>query len=407
MMSEPMTAVSPLVDSDRKLSIFFILTQPCNPQTGGVQMSTHKMGTYFHSRGHAVHVYSFSKDRHAVMGYGKLFHPRSRSGVCAENLQHLSEKLDAVRPDIVVHQTPYEFSVSELLSEKKRTLRFVSFACLRNSLFSVKLNIDDYRRTLIPANMAPLTRNPLGNWVLQTVHKNRHAQHLRKILETHDRFVLFGPPNLDEFRYFIPNGYGDQLAFVPNSIPSVHSRVPPKKKVLLYVGRLAVKQKQAELLLPLWKKVRSQMREWEFWVVGDGPFRQPMEEFVSREGWCDVKFFGRCDPYPFYDESAMTLMTSSFEGFPNVVIEAQSRASVPVLFNSFPLASWVVNHKKDGILVADQNLDGMASEIMSLASDDQSRLAMQEKALENARRFEINTVGQMWVELFRECLGSQ
>ena len=92
-------------------------------------------------------------------------------------------------------------------------------------------------------------------------------------------------------------------------------------------------------------------------------------------------------------------MTSAWEGFPNTVIEAQSYGAIPVMFDSFPIASWMVGHERDGFLIRPFDIDSMAQTIFELTRGNQMPEIMQ-SALENANRFEIETVGQMWQDLF-------
>jgi glycosyltransferase involved in cell wall biosynthesis len=112
---------------------------------------------------------------------------------------------------------------------------------------------------------------------------------------------------------------------------------------------------------------------------------------------------GRQSPDVFYSRSAIFVMTSAFEGFPNTIVEAQSFGAVPVLFNSFPVAEFIVSDGTDGVLVQPFDIDAMASRIIAIAqSKERSELAA--GALRSARRFQIDTVGEQWVELFDECI---
>jgi len=94
-------------------------------------------------------------------------------------------------------------------------------------------------------------------------------------------------------------------------------------------------------------------------------------------------------------------MTSAFEGFPNTLVEAQSFGAVPVLFNSFPVAEWLVRDGTNGFLVPPFDVDAMAAKVVQIARDD-AREEVMLGALENARRFEIDRVGQIWERLFAE-----
>jgi glycosyltransferase involved in cell wall biosynthesis len=379
----------------------FVMTQPFDPHTGGIQMSTWKIGSWLAQAGHSISAFSFARDGHQPMPFGELHHA-GREGSCSApaNIGDMLEVINSFKPDVVINQTPYDFPIGGALQPLRRDSGPLILACLRNSLFSVKLNLDDYRRALVPARLRGLTRNRIGNWGLQLLHRHRHSAQLRTILDHHDKFVLFGPPNHDEIEYFIGTQRRQQLPCIPNSIPSVATSVPSKEKVLLYVGRLSTHQKRAELLLPLWNRLHRELADWEFHIVGDGPYRKEMEKNVRSGRIPRVVFHGKQDPYPHYERAGITVMTSSFEGFPNVTIEAQSRGAVPVLMDSFPLASWVVNHQHDALLIPPFELSKMAESIRRLAHDKGTRERMQSAALENARRFHIDTVGKQWLDLF-------
>lgn len=378
------------------------MTQPFDPQTGGIQMSTWKIGSWVADAGQEVAVFSFSESGHREMSFGQLEHSREAGGCGSpENVSRMLEFVRNFEPYVIINQTPYDFPIAEALQPLRGPAGPLMLACLRNSLFSVKLNLDDYRNALVPDRFRPITRNRVGDIALQMLHRRRHARQLRTILDHHDRFVMFGPPNHEEIEYFIGKEHKEQLVCIPNSIPEVLADLPAKEKSLLYVGRLATHQKRAELLLPLWKKLHKMLPDWTFDIVGDGPYRGAMEEQALAKELPRIVFHGKQNPYPYYEKAAITVMTSSFEGFPNVTIEAQSRGAVPVLMDSFPLASWVVNHGEDAILLPPFDLDQMGASILELAADDVRRERMQHRALANAQRFHIETVGKQWLELLQ------
>jgi glycosyltransferase involved in cell wall biosynthesis len=53
----------------------------------------------------------------------------------------------------------------------------------------------------------------------------------------------------------------------------------------------------------------------------------------------------------------------------------------------------------DGILVPSQDLNGLASAMDRLMSDDAERLRLGRSARESSLRFSLNNVGAMWREL--------
>lgn len=378
---------------------------PFDPNTGGVQMSTFKMSNYFVSVGHRVTVFSFEKDGHIKDSEAELFHAefddRHFNGV---NLQYLTHVIGQIKPDIVINQMPYEHSITEVLVKQQSINSYLLIGCLRNTLFSVKLNLDEYCESVFPKIVHPILKNAFGKFLLLQIHKRRHRADLKIILDSYDKFVMFGPPNKEEIGYFIGDYKREKLEFIPNSIPDTLSEMPKKDKVILSLGRLSIEQKRADLLLPLWERLQSQLPDWHFWIVGGGPQYENIERNIIERNISRVKLWGKQDPWEFYTKASVFIMTSAFEGFPNTLIEAQSRGAVPVVMNSYPMVEWIVKDKEDGFLITPFDLDAMADRILQLAKSEAELKHVGELSLSNAQRFVISEVGKAWEKLFDKHL---
>ena len=112
-----------------------------------------------------------------------------------------------------------------------------------------------------------------------------------------------------------------------------------------------------------------------------------------------MNFHGRQIPDDYYRRAAIFFMTSAFEGFPNTLVEAQSYAAILVVYDSYPVASWIVDDGKSGLLIEPFDVDPMADRIVELARHPEPE-RFGEQALENARCFHIDRVGRTWQELF-------
>jgi len=210
---------------------------------------------------------------------------------------------------------------------------------------------------------------------------------------------MFGPPNLEELRYFVRGFDQDKVRLIPNSIPEVADTPPPKEKRLLWLGRVAHEQKRAELIVPIWQRIHREMPGWHLDVVGDGPALDDLRRMAGDLNLPRIHFHGRQLPEDFYRRSPIFFMTSAFEGFPNTLVEAQSHAAIPVIFDSYPVASWIVKDGRSGRLVKPFDTEAMARCILEL-THERCRLTMVNHVLESARRFHIDRVGDMWQELF-------
>ena len=374
-----------------------VLTPAFHPNAGGVQMSTFKLARWFRDAGHQVGVFSFARAGHVETKLVELFQAEEVDGQKSRrNRAMLTEALNRFAPDIVINQMPYEHDIGKVLRQWNPRLLL---GCLRNTLFSVRNNVDAYGARVLPRGVSVLLRNRPGRRLLLERHRARHRRDLERILDTYDRFVLFGPPNLGELRFFVPGFDEGRTWLIPNSIPSVLEEVPKKERRLLWLGRVNVDQKRADLILPLWERIQPALPDWSFDVVGEGPALEALQRQAADRGLRNVEFHGQQSPDAFYRRAAVFVMTSAFEGFPNTLIEAQSYGAVPVIFNSYPMAEWVLQVGRGGVLVEPFDIDAMAREVIEVArSGRQAELA--EQALENARRFHIDAVGAMWQDLF-------
>ena len=380
-----------------RFNILFVLTPQFHPNTGGVQMTTYKLARWFANCGHRVSIFSFELEGHIQQDFARLLVPASSGGVKnPRNLTSLEIALESVAPDVVINQMPYEHAIGDVLARQKE---YLLLGCLRNTLYSVKGNIDGYAATVLPRLARPVFRNAIGRHALWLLHRIRHRADLKRILSTYDKFVMFGPPNLDELRDFIPEYSAKKICLIPNSVPYVADEVPAKENRILWLGRLEYKQKRADLILPLWERLASALPGWHLDVVGDGPALAELREDAESRGLVRVTFHGRQRPDSFFERASVFVMTSAYEGFPNVLVEAQSYACIPVVFDSFPIARWIINQGKDGFLEEPFSIAAMGDRIISIANGHDSHELMV-NALENAKRFEIDNVGPMWLSLF-------
>jgi glycosyltransferase involved in cell wall biosynthesis len=385
--------------------IIIILTRAFDPNAGGVQRSTYKMSSYFKRHGHQTHVYSYQKEGHAKQDVATL-HAAKQSGgprTNANNIQ-LQQLIEDIKPDVVINQMPYELEIGKCLAEVHHEQNFLLLACLRNTLYSVRYNLDVYLKALVPKPLQFVFNNALGKKLLLKIHKSKHGKDLKNILDTYDYFVMFGPPNMKELSYFVGNYKLDKTHLIPNSILSVLLEVPLKEKRILWLSRLSYKQKRADLILPFWKKVMDELPDWQLDIVGDGDAFEDVKLQIEKENIPRVSMYGKQPPNDYYKRSPIYIMTSAFEGFPNTLIEAQSYACIPVVYDSYPICSWVVKHGKAGVLISPFDVDQMASEVLHIANNQMLQNKKMALSLENAREFEINNVGKLWVDFFDKNL---
>ena len=385
------------------MKILFTLTPAFNPNNGGVQRTTWKLGKYFTEQGLEVSYYSLASDGHIPAAYGTLYYAQQLGGSDnPANIRHLQDHLEQIKPDIVINQMPYYQALRECLRDNKAKIGYLLLGCLRNSLFNFKSNARDRMRQMLPPPALALLDNAIGEQLIQWRHWLKHRKDLKAIIDEHDYFILLAPPNREELVHFVGDYKLEKVLAIPNSIPQVLPQLPPKEKTILHVGRINIQQKRSDLLLDFWEQVHEQLPEWNFVIVGDGPYYERLQADLQLRNLPRVRLEGYQKPEPYYERAAIFMMPSAYEGFPNTLLEAQSYGCASLVFNSYAALNWIVADGKDARLIPAFDTRALAQATIKLAQSDDALNSMQQAALENARQFTIERVGKIWLDFFAQ-----
>lgn len=130
-----------------------------------------------------------------------------------------------------------------------------------------------------------------------------------------------------------------ETAIIPNvlEIDSIRQRMHqaevPERDYLLYVGRLAMRQKRLDRLLRAYQQSGVAQR---LVIIGDGD-RQAVVDEIQALGLGDrVELLGALDnPYPHMHHARAVLLASDYEGLPNVLLESLA-CGTPVVSTDCP-----------------------------------------------------------------------
>jgi glycosyltransferase involved in cell wall biosynthesis len=97
---------------------------------------------------------------------------------------------------------------------------------------------------------------------------------------------------------------------------------PAAKKVIVACGRLH-RQKGFDIFLVAFSKIAAKL-DVELWILGEGKERAPLRSLAAVLGIArDVRFFGfQSNPFPYLRAADLFVLSSRWEGCPNVVVEA-------------------------------------------------------------------------------------
>ncbi len=220
-----------------------------------------------------------------------------------------------------------------------------------------------------------------------------------------DRFVLLSPRYIEEaYKEFrLPDR--EKLVSIANPRPYDeidYDRIFPKKKQVLIVSRLDNAQKNLKSAFRIWKKVEERGTDgWELVLAGHGENERSLLRYAGRLGLRSFRFVGRSDtPLSLYQESAIFIMTSHFEGFPTTLQESLQNGCVPMAFDTFSALHDMIADGHDGIVIRPGDEDAYADALYSLICDEERRTEMAKAGMRSCDRFNVENIGRQWLELF-------
>ncbi|MDM5329819.1 glycosyltransferase family 4 protein [Neobacillus sp. CF12] len=195
---------------------------------------------------------------------------------------------------------------------------------------------------------------------------------------------------------------------ITNSIPQLQGVVSSlESKTVIAAGRL-VPQKGFDLLIEAFKIVNEQYPDWKLKIFGGGREKENLENLIEKNKlYNHVILMG---PTQHIDvelsKASIYALSSRFEGFGMVIIEAM-QCGVPVVSFDCPKGpSEIIDHNVDGILVEDGNIEEFANSLMELMGKEEKRKRFAQKGIENVKRYEIQNIGEIWKETINEISSS-
>ena len=175
-----------------------------------------------------------------------------------------------------------------------------------------------------------------------------------------------------------------------------------RRPVIVAAGRLA-DAKNYPLLIEALALVRMQVPATLF-VLGQGERADDLRRLAAERGlgdvivWCGFQ----ANPWKYMARADVFALTSRYEGFGNVVVEAMA-CGVPVVATRSPGTEDIVRDGVDGLLTR-HTPDAVAASLTRLLSDAAERDRMAAAARASACRFATPVIAQSYDAVFAEAL---
>ncbi|MGQ1911608.1 glycosyltransferase [Marinifilum sp. RC60d5] len=178
-----------------------------------------------------------------------------------------------------------------------------------------------------------------------------------------------------------------------------------KKKQLLYVGRMDFINKRVNRIIEVWQELFKDYPDWELVLVGDGPHKQNLIDYVSEHKIERVRFEGFQvePPIKFYKDASLFILTSDLEGFGLVLTECMSYGVVPIAYGSYEAVFDIIDDGKSGYITpTPYSKEITKKHLIKLIENKQLLNEMANAAIEKSKEFIINSIKEEWYKLFSQ-----
>ena len=175
-------------------------------------------------------------------------------------------------------------------------------------------------------------------------------------------------------------------------------------KRVIAVGRLAW-EKGFGRLIEAWRIVSSKHSDWHLDIYGEGSMHDTLIALAKLCKAQNLTFHNVMSNISHeYATSSICAVTSYFEGFSLVLLEAMKHGVPCVAFNCPFGPGSIINDANNGFLVYDGETRIFADRLCRLIEDEDLRKQFSKAAIERSKDFDTNIIMKRWKELFEEIL---
>jgi glycosyltransferase involved in cell wall biosynthesis len=241
---------------------------------------------------------------------------------------------------------------------------------------------------------------------VEQMNLRSHAKGLRRtMLRRYRRLdglaVLTNEDMQDYDRSF--NGDAPPMWRIPNTVRDIEPPQADMSAKRIFAAGRYTSQKGYDMLIPAFAPVAAAHPDWELKLCGRGVWTAKLTQLVEDLGLGGrVTLAGPTDDIPGeMAQASIYALSSRYEGFPLVLVEAMSKGMAVVAFACPTGPADIVEDHVNGILVPPRDIEALSAGLMEMVEDEELRRRCGAAAVETARGYTMSAIGPRWDEMLQ------
>ncbi len=183
-------------------------------------------------------------------------------------------------------------------------------------------------------------------------------------------------------------------------------KILQSKKFILSYGRLDDSIKDFSFLIQAFSRSKVWEKDFHLVILGDGKDKEMLQKLATfKEGAKQIIFLPFTkDPFEIVKKAHCVTLTSKYEGFPMVLVESLSLGTPVVSLDIISGPSEIVQHQKNGLLIAERSLPLFAEALQKICFDEKLYNEMKANAKPSITKFSMQAISEKWNQTLQHAI---
>ena len=182
------------------------------------------------------------------------------------------------------------------------------------------------------------------------------------------------------------------------------NEIENKEKTVLIITRFEEKQKNIKSALRIWSEVtKNTNNDWKLVLAGYGNDEEMILNYAKELKLKNFEFIGKViHTEEYFNKASLFMMTSHYEGFGITLTESLQKGCIPIAFNTYSAVRDIIVHGYNGYIIQPYDEKLYANRIIELINNKEKMMQMQYNAIASSKKFDIENIGNQWINLLKE-----